>query len=64
MTGIHDEGTHDCNLGYYDTFDLLITLKKRRKKRKKAEGLVLQIENGWLQNVGRRRNLVSHTFNT
>ena len=63
LTGIHDEGTHDCNLGYHDTFDLLITLKKE-KKRKKAEGLDLQIENGWLQNVGRRRNLVSHIFTT
>ena len=31
MIEIHDEGTHDCNLGYYDTFDLLITLKKKKK---------------------------------
>ena len=30
MTGIRDEGTHDCNLGYYDTFDLPIILKKRK----------------------------------
>ena len=28
MTGIPDEGTPDCNLGYYDTFDLLITLMR------------------------------------
>ena len=25
LTGIRNEGTPDCNLGYYDTFDLLIT---------------------------------------
>ena len=24
LTGICDEGTPDCNLAYYDTFDLLI----------------------------------------
>ena len=29
----HDEGTHDCNLGYYDTFDHLIIPKKKKKKR-------------------------------
>ena len=28
MTGIRDEWTPDCNLGYYDTFDLLITLMR------------------------------------
>ena len=32
LTGIHDEGTHDYNLGYYDTFDLLITFKKIKEK--------------------------------
>ena len=26
-TGIRDERTPGCNLGYYDTLDLLITLK-------------------------------------
>ena len=31
MTGIRDEGTPDCNLGYYDTFDLLIKKRKRKK---------------------------------
>ena len=25
LTGIRDEGTPDCNLGYYDTFELLVT---------------------------------------
>ena len=29
MTGIRDEGTPDCNIGYYDTFDLLITFEKK-----------------------------------
>ena len=29
MTGKRDEGTPDYNLGYYDTFDLLITLKNK-----------------------------------
>ena len=26
LTGIRDEGSPDCNFGYYDTFDLLVTL--------------------------------------
>ena len=29
LTGIRDEGTPDCNLGYYDTYDLLITISKK-----------------------------------
>ena len=37
MTGIPDEGTLDCNLDYYDTFDRLITYVKKEKKDIKRE---------------------------
>ena len=30
---MRDKRTPDCNLGYYDTFDLLITSKKREKQK-------------------------------
>ena len=32
LTGIRDEGTPDFNLGYYDTFDHLITHKKKLRE--------------------------------
>ena len=30
LTDIRDEGTPGCSFGYYDTFDLLITIKEKK----------------------------------
>ena len=43
LTDIRDEGTTDCNLGYYDTFDLLVTHKNKiYRKNEKSHPLNVQ----------------------
>ena len=46
LTGIRDEGTPDCNLGFYDTFDLLIT-KKNVPDARKWQPVLFWSRNGY-----------------